>query len=183
MKKLSLLLLIFSNAIFPQVGIGTVTPNVTSILDVSSTTNGILVPRLTSFQRVTITSPAQSLMVYDTDVDLFYYYSVSNSSWTAINVGSIKTISGTTYTLLPNDNDRILDFTSSTAVTLTVPNTLPVGFQVSITQSGLGNVLLTAIGGMVLNNRYGGTQTSGQWAKIGLEIRAMNCAVISGDIK
>jgi hypothetical protein len=183
MKRIALLLLIFSNTIFSQVGIGTTTPNVTSILDVTSTTNGILVPRLTSAQRIAIASPAQSLMVYDTDVDLYYYYSASNSSWTAINVGSIKNISATSYTLSAVDNGRILDFSAATTTTLTVPNTLPTGFQVSITQSGLGNVTLLASGGMVLNNRYGGTQTSGQWAKIGLEVRASNSAVISGDVK
>jgi hypothetical protein len=183
MNKILSFFLLISSTIFSQVGIGTTAPNVTSIFDVTSSTKGILVPRLTSTQRVAIASPAQSLMVYDTDVDLFYYYSISNNSWTAINVGSINNISATSYTLSTLDNGRILDFSAATNVTLTVPNTLPTGFQVSITQSGLGNVFLVASGGMVLNNRYGGTQTSGQWAKIGLEVRASNSTVISGDVK
>lgn len=183
MKKSILFFIFFSFSAFAQVGIGTTTPNSSSILDVTSTTNGILVPRLTSLQRMAVVSPAQSLMVYDTDVDLYYYFSVSNNSWTAINVGSIKNITATSYTLSAIDNGRILDFSAATIVTLTVPNTLPTGFQVSITQSGIGNVTLVANGGMVLNNRYGGTQTSGQWSKIGLEVRASNSAVISGDVK
>jgi hypothetical protein len=183
MKKTLLLFLFLSTTIYAQVGIGTTTPNSSSILDVTSTTNGILVPRLTSIQRMAIVSPAQSLMVYDTDVDLYYYFSVSNNSWTAINVGSINNIAATSYTLSAIDNGRILDFSAASTTTLTVPNTLPTGFQVSITQSGLGNVTLVASGGMVLNNRYGGTQTSGQWSKIGLEVRATNSTVISGDVK
>ncbi len=183
MKKTLLLFLLLTTTLYSQVGIGTTTPNLSSILDVTSTTNGILVPRLTSAQRVAIVTPAQSLMVYDTDVDLYYYFSVLNNSWTAINVGSIKNIAATSYTLSAVDNGRILDFSATTSITLTVPNTLPTGFQVSITQSGLGNVTLVASGGMVLSNRYGGTQTSGQWAKIGLEVRASNSAVISGDVK
>lgn len=183
MKKTILIFIFLSFSTFAQVGIGTTTPNASSILDVTSTTNGILVPRVTSAQRIVIASPAQSLMVYDTDVDLFYYFSVSNNSWTAINVGSINNISTTSYILSAQDNGRILDFSAASTVTLSVPSILPIGFQVSITQSGLGNVTLVSTGGMVLNNRYGGTQTSGQWAKIGLEVRASNSAVISGDVK
>ncbi len=183
MNKILFFLLLTSSSIFSQIGIGTTAPNSSSILDVTSSTKGILVPRLTSTQRVSIASPAQSLMVYDTDVDLFYYFSVSNNSWTAINVGSINNISATSYTLSAVDNGRILDFSAATTVTLNVPNTLPTGFQVSVTQSGLGYVILVGSGGMLLNNRYGGTQTSGQWAKIGLEVRALNSAVISGDVK
>lgn len=183
MKKTLLLFLLLSSTIYSQVGIGTTTPNSSSILDVTSTTNGILVPRLTSAQRIAITGPAQSLMVYDTDVDLFYYFSISNNSWTAINVGSIKNIAASSYTLSAIDNGRILDFSAGTSIALTIPDILPTGFQVSITQSGLGNVVLVASGAMVLNNRYGGTQTSGQWAKIGIEVRATNSVVISGDVK
>lgn len=183
MTKFFLIFIFFTFSCIAQVGIGTITPNATSILDISSTTNGILVPRLTSAQRIAISGPAQSLMVYDTDVDLYYYFSVSNNSWTAINVGSVKNIASTSYTLSAIDNGRILDFSAGTTITLTIPDTLPTGFQVSITQSGFGNVTLVASGAMILNNRYGGTQTSGQWAKIGLEVRALNSAVISGDVK
>jgi hypothetical protein len=183
MKKLVLLLFFFTLTMHSQVGIGTTTPNASSILDVTSTTNGILVPRLTSAQRIAIASPAQSLMVYDTDVDLYYYFSVSNNSWTAVNVGSVKNIATTLYTISVADNGRILDFSAATTITVTIPDTLPIGFQASITQSGTGNAALVASGSMILNNRYGGTQTSGQWAKIGLEVRAINSTVISGDVK
>ena len=122
-------------------------------------------------------------MVYNTDVNLFYYYSSASSAWMPVNVGSIVNVPGTSYTLSATDNGRVIDFSAATTVTLTVPNTLPVGFQVSVTQSGLGNVTLVASGGMVINNRYSATQTNGQWSKIGLEVRAVNSSVLSGDAK
>jgi hypothetical protein len=44
--------------IFSQVGIDTTNPNVTSILDISSTNKGILIPRMTVTQRIAIANPA-----------------------------------------------------------------------------------------------------------------------------
>ena len=182
MKKI-ILLLLFPLISFAQVGIGTTTPDLTSILDVAATNKGVLIPRLTTAQMNAIVSPSQSLIIYNADVNLYYYFSSASSAWMPINVGSIVTVTGTTYTLSAIDNGRIIDCTSATAVSITVPNTLPVGFQVSITQSGVGAVTVTASGGMVINNRWAGTGTSGQWAKIGLEVRDVNSAVLSGDVK
>ena len=68
-----------------QVGIGTVTPAASSVLDLSSTTQGFLAPRMTTAQRTAIASPANGLMVYDTDMQSFYYYVTATSSWTKVN--------------------------------------------------------------------------------------------------
>lgn len=48
-----------------QVGIGTATPDASSILDVVSESKGILVPRLTEAERDAITTPAESLVIYN----------------------------------------------------------------------------------------------------------------------
>lgn len=182
--KYSILLLLLCNTIaFSQVGIGTTTPNSNTMLDVTATDKGILIPRLTTAQINAIALPSQSLMVFNTDVNLYYYYSTSSNAWMPVNVGSIVTVTGTTYTLSATDNGRILDFTSNTAITLSVPNTLPVGFQVSITQAGTGQITLVGTGGMVINNRWGGTTSAGQWAKLGIEVRATGVCVSSGDLR
>jgi hypothetical protein len=49
-----------------RVGIGTASPAITALLDVSSTTKGFLPPRMTSTQRDAITSPALGLTIYNT---------------------------------------------------------------------------------------------------------------------
>src|SRR5262245_57513944 len=48
-------------------GIGTTTPDASSLLDVQSTSQGVLIPRMTKTQRDAITSPAQSLLIFQTN--------------------------------------------------------------------------------------------------------------------
>lgn len=68
-----------------QIGIGTVTPNASSVLDITSTTQGMLAPRMTTAQRSAIASPADGLIVYDTDLKSFYFYVSTTTSWTPLN--------------------------------------------------------------------------------------------------
>lgn len=58
-----------------QVGIGTTTPDASSVLDITATDKGMLVPRLTQAQKNTIASPANGLLIYQTNgATGFYYY-------------------------------------------------------------------------------------------------------------
>ncbi len=54
-----------------------------AMLDVKSTIKGLLIPRMTTAQKTAIVSPATGLQVYDTDLNLLYFY--NGSSWTALN--------------------------------------------------------------------------------------------------
>ncbi|MDZ4843960.1 MAG: tail fiber domain-containing protein [Chitinophagales bacterium] len=61
-----------------NVGIGTLTPNPKALLDLSSTQRGFMVPRMTSAQRLALNPSVgttdRSLMVYDTNDSLFYFW-------------------------------------------------------------------------------------------------------------
>ncbi|MEP6725264.1 MAG: hypothetical protein ABJC98_05595, partial [Bacteroidota bacterium] len=60
-----------------------VTGQASSVLDVKSTSKGFLAPRMTAAQRIAVTSPAEGLLVYQTDgIRGFYYYTVS--AWTML---------------------------------------------------------------------------------------------------
>ncbi len=48
-------------------GIGTITPNASSLLEIKSTTKGLLIPRMTQAQRNAIASPAAGLIIYQTN--------------------------------------------------------------------------------------------------------------------
>lgn len=104
---------------FSQVGIGTTSPDTSSVLDISSTTQGLLTPRMTTAQRTAITTPAIGLLVYDTDEDAFYYY--NNGSWGKLSA----TYSGNDYTGWAQYSDT--QYTSSSPFVLTpyIKTTLP----------------------------------------------------------
>jgi hypothetical protein len=68
---------------YAQVGLGTTTPDASAALDITSTTKGLLIPRMTTAQRDAISSAATGLMVYQTDGTAgFYYY--NGSSWNEV---------------------------------------------------------------------------------------------------
>jgi uncharacterized protein (TIGR02145 family) len=69
MKKLLLSAILVATSLisYAQVGVGTTTPNGSAALDITSTTSGLLPPRMTEAQRNAITTPATGLMVYCTD--------------------------------------------------------------------------------------------------------------------
>jgi hypothetical protein len=72
-----------------NVGIGTTTPNASSILEMQATDKGVLVPRMTTAQRNAIASPANSLLVYDTNFECYFYYIAATTTWTSLcNSGS-----------------------------------------------------------------------------------------------
>ncbi|MDN3693239.1 hypothetical protein QWZ06_13565 [Chryseobacterium tructae] len=94
MKKCTLLLLIlfFENNLQAQIGINTATPNPSSVLDVTGSNKGILIPRIAltgSSDTTTVPSPVQSLMIYNTTavndvVPGYYYWSASAGRWTKV---------------------------------------------------------------------------------------------------
>ncbi|HMZ88892.1 MAG TPA: hypothetical protein PKK72_10500 [Chitinophagales bacterium] len=101
-----------------SVGIGTITPNASALLEMSSTSKGLLAPRMTKSQRDAIASPATGLLIFQTNSSPgFYYY--TGASWTAIaSKGANTTLSNLTTTsisqpLLPNA-DNTVDLGSST---------------------------------------------------------------------
>jgi len=110
MKKLLLTLSItlLSIVVFSQnVGIGTNTPQ--AILDVVSTTNGFLPPRMTFAQRAAIVNPAQGLIVYCTDCIANGELSVFNGiEWKSANISNNQVV--VTIPLAPTNLTAGLQF-------------------------------------------------------------------------
>jgi hypothetical protein len=76
-----------------QVGIGTVTPNASAQLDITSNTSGLLIPRMNTAERtaIPVDLTTDGLLVYDTDTKSFFYH--NSTDWVEISTG----LAGTNY--------------------------------------------------------------------------------------
>ena len=75
-------------------------------LELSTTTDGFLMPRLTTAQKNAISSPDTNLMVFDTDLNSLQRY--NGSAWVDVAGGSDTFVTGGTYsgsTIVLNRND------------------------------------------------------------------------------
>jgi len=77
-----------------NLGLGTNTPNATSILDLTSSTKGFLPPRMTTVQRDAIMSPATGLVIYNTTTNVLNVY--NGTIWDVVGTGA----AGSDYTNL-----------------------------------------------------------------------------------
>jgi hypothetical protein len=86
---------------FSQTGIGTASPDASAKLEISSTSKGLLIPRMTDAQKTAITSPANGLMIYQTDGVVGFYVNTGTSAsptWTRVNSNWTRTGNDIAYT-------------------------------------------------------------------------------------
>ena len=95
-------------------GIGTTSPNASSLLELRSTTKGLLISRMTKAQRDAIASPATGLMIFQTNNNPgFYYY--NGTSWTTVGaavgantaLSNLKSSTAINVSLVPATNNAI----------------------------------------------------------------------------
>jgi hypothetical protein len=71
-----------------NVGLGTPTPDASSLLDITSTAAGILIPRVTTGQRDAIASPATGLLVFNTTTVTFQFW--DGVAWVDVGAGVVS---------------------------------------------------------------------------------------------
>jgi hypothetical protein len=134
-----------------SVGVGTTTPNANAVLDVTSTTKGLLIPRLTSAERTTLTSSlnttSNGLLIYNTSTLKFNYW--DGSQWKDISVvgESVNKLELTGITFaVPANSSLIQNFTFTGAalgntVTFSPNSALPDGIIVSYARVSAANTI------------------------------------------
>jgi hypothetical protein len=138
------LLFIVTISIKAQVGIGTTSPNASSMLEINATNKGVLIPRVTltgSTDSTTIATPATSLLVYNTattsDVVPGYYYNSGTSGspvWIRLNTNSLVTGANSGETIRWNSSNSQWQTTGTSALAL--------GNQAGLTNQGFGATAL-----------------------------------------
>lgn len=102
-----------------SVGVGTLTPVASAQLEMQSTSQGFLAPRMTKAQRDAIAAPATGLLIYQTNSSPGFYY-WNGSSWTSVvskgantSLSNLAATTNINSALLPNA-DNTLDLGSGT---------------------------------------------------------------------
>lgn len=85
---------------------------------------------------------------------------------------SVTESGATALTLAAGQSGTTLRMTAGAAVTVTLPATLPVGFNVTVMQAGAGQVQFAAGAGATLVNRSGHARTAGQHAMVSVVVGA-----------
>lgn len=90
---------------------------------------------------------------------------------------NVATISGA-YSITASDNGKIIQSTSASALTVTIPAGLPTGFNCTIVQMGAGQITFS---GTYLN-RGGFTKTASQYAVVSIMHLGSNSIIVAGEM-
>ncbi|MES2650041.1 MAG: hypothetical protein V4717_24405 [Bacteroidota bacterium] len=127
MKKLYLLIVYLSCWLASQaqsVGIGTTTPDSTSILDIVSTNKGVLIPRIGDTANVT--APVEGLIIYNKQTKTPYYY--NGKKWLSL----VGTAPGSRYSTSTDSITYLVTGNGFTSIELPV-----IGLTQGITNEGI----------------------------------------------
>jgi len=132
MKKIATLALVLSCGVAmaqktDNVGIGTKQPDPSALLDLNSTSKGLLIPRMSEAQRDAIQNPAAGLMIFQTDQGIGTY-TFDGTSWqpSAARIGAASTVG------FWNLQGNLVDATDFVGTT----NNAPLKFKVNGSSGG-----------------------------------------------
>lgn len=171
---------------------------------------------MTSAQRTAIATPANGLLVFQTDGVAGFYVNTGTSAsptWTRVNMdwtrtgndiaytaGNISTTGTLTggnsstsslsgfaanvasisanYSITAADNGKVIQSTSASAITVTIPTGLPTGFNCMFVQMGTGQI---SFSGTYLN-RTGFTKSASQYSVVSLLHLGSNSIIVTGEM-
>jgi hypothetical protein len=143
----------------------------------SSETSGLAILE-NGYMGIGTISPAATL-----DVNGNVTNSAYNGTLSGFSANLNSPSSGTTsYTLASSDNGKILNFTGSSAITITVPISLTTGFNCMIIQNGTGQITISPAATVTINNRNNFTKTAGQYAILTIVHLGSNTFITSGEM-
>jgi len=99
-----------------------------------------------------------------------------------ITSNAINAQTGTTYTFLASDNGKIVTFNNGSAITVTIPTGLPVGFNCTGIQLGAGQVGFTTESGVTLQSYGNQYKMIGQHASATIIEYSNNIVNLSGNL-
>jgi len=141
-----------------QIGIGIKTPHPSAVLELKADNKGLLIPRVTTSSREALTGAATSLLVFDINQNMFYYY--YSGKWYALNEWKTEAVStATPYPVTSTMRGNVGIGTTTPSEKLQVQGNAKVSGNITAnTFSGYGTI---PVGGIIMWN--GSSPPSG-WA-------------------
>jgi hypothetical protein len=135
-----------------------------AILDIKSTTKGLLIPRMTTAQRIAIITPAKGLIVFDNDTNSGWFY--NGSAWSNLSA------SGSLGWLLNGNSgtNPSTDFIGTT-------DNNNLRFKINNTNAGF----LTTNGNVSWGLRSGNSNTNG-YSNVAIGTDALNANTFNSNI-
>ncbi|MDD7886491.1 hypothetical protein [Flavivirga sp. 57AJ16] len=148
MKKTTLFVVLFlcmHYISYTQVGIGTTTPDDGSALQIDSTTGAFVPPRVTNSQMMSIATPLDGALVFNTTKNSYYIY--RSSSWTNLSNSTlvINRLCSSGNSIISTGNNTYYDFPIGTSdVLATNPHVFNITSNGTITILESGNYMFSA---------------------------------------
>ncbi len=127
-------------------------PDNSAMLDIKSTDRGLLIPRMTSLQRTAIASPARGLLVFDVDLNSFFFH--DGTVWQNLSSGSGSWATDGTSTFLTDLDEKvgIGTITPAGKVSIQGDATLPADANLFEVKDKNGNIIFAVHqGGIIIN--------------------------------
>ena len=135
---------------YAQIGINNETPDASAVLDVTSTTAGFLMPRMTNAQRQAISNPAAGLQVFVTDFEGGRFMFYDGTEWGTLSFTEKRPDAPTIGTATAVSGEATVPFTApssngGSAITSYTATSSPGDFTGTISQSGSGSIIVSGL--------------------------------------
>jgi hypothetical protein len=126
-----------------------------------------------------IETPLEGQLTYLSGSNVYQWW--NGSAWTdLISTGSVSNKTAN-YTTVATDAGNTINSTS-TAITVTVSNTLTAGQRIDFVQTGAGQITFAAGAGVTLNSRGAKLKTAGQYSGATVLCLASGSYLLVGDL-
>ncbi len=149
MKKVTILFLTLSlcfTSTVAQIAINTngSTSENSAVLDVSSTTKGLLIPRMTNIQIQYIVNPANGLLVYCTDDNKTYCFHSGDNEWKELAIGASTLIPDAVFILGPTSTLSVANLSVGVPI---APGNVHIWISGTVTAPGYWSITTSVING------------------------------------
>ena len=126
------------------------TPDASAVLDITSTTAGFLMPRMTNAQRQAISNPAAGLQVFVTDFEGGRFMFYDGTEWGTLSFTEKRPDAPTIGTASAGNAQATVPFTAPSSdggspITSYTATSSPGGFTGTISQSGSGSIIVSGL--------------------------------------